>query len=695
MADQPPGEGWSLPGYRVGQVLGRGGFSVVYQARQLSLGRDVAIKVLTTDLATEGDRRRFDREREALARLSPHPNVVDVIDAGMTAERRPFVVMRLYSGGTLADRLFHQGRLPVAEVTALVTKVASALDAAHSIGVIHRDVKPQNVLLTETGEPVLADFGIASILDTDRDRSGTSTAFFTLAHVAPEILEHHHYSVASDVYALASSSYQLLTGHSAFDPNDPRVGALIMDTPPPPIKDPGVPSSVADVVLAAMAKSPARRPPSAGSFAAGLAAAVAMSTGHGHATLSGQAQAVPANLGGAVTIPTPPPGGASPAVVELSAAGPFRVPQTATEDNPFAAVLTPDRPDPLPGPNELFTGPATTAMPGRRAILSALVLGAASLAAGTTVYLRTRTRDRQIGFLTGHSAAVLSVGWSPDGTLATSSADRTVRLWDITSRRTLGQPLTGHTGWVWSLSWSPDGKTLATAGGQQDMTVRLWDVKANRALGLPLTGHTAGLWSVAWSPAGDALATASNDRTARIWNPLTHQQVGAPLIGHTDGVWSVAWQPNGQTVATAGGGRDHTVRLWDPATHQRLGTPLTGHAAGIRAVAWSPDGKTLATGSTDNTVRLWDPTTHEQVGTALTGHTDWVNGLAWHPDGKTLATSSGDRTLRLWDVATARQLGDPLTGHTAGVRAVAWSPDGKTLASAGSDHSVRLWAPAG
>jgi serine/threonine protein kinase len=263
---------WSLPGYRIGPVLGRGGFATVFQARQLSLDRDVAIKVLTTDLATDGDRRRFDRERQALARLSAHPHVVEVFDAGVTPERRPYLVMRLYPGGTLADRLAQCGQLSVDTSIDLVTKLASALDAAHANGMLHRDVKPQNVLLTEDGEPVLADFGIAGIIEPEHDNTPTSTTFFTLAHVAPEILERRRYSAAADVYALASTTYQLLTGRPAFDPDDPRVGTLVLDTPPPPITLPDVPAPVADAVLAAMAKNPADRPATAGAFANTLAA---------------------------------------------------------------------------------------------------------------------------------------------------------------------------------------------------------------------------------------------------------------------------------------------------------------------------------------------------------------------------------------------------------------------------------------
>jgi serine/threonine-protein kinase PknK len=350
-------EQWSLPGYRIGPVLGRGGFAIVYRAEQVSLGRDVAVKVLTTDLSSEGDLRRFERERQALVRLSPHPHVVDVIDAGVTAERRPFVVMRHYPGGTLAQRAALHGPLPVAETVQVVSKIADALDAAHALGVVHGDVKPQNVLLDERGEPVLADFGIARLLDASREDHHTSTVFFTPAHVAPEVLQRRRAGVASDVYSLASTTYQLLAGRPAFDPEDPRIATHILDSPPPPIARPEVSAELADFVVGAMAKDPAARPATAGAFATGLATLLAAQLAADQAT---------------TLLPTWPtrrePAASTPR--EPAASTP-RDPAASTPPDPAVSTSL----DPGPGP-----GPAPD--PGRRARRRLLRPVGAALALG-------------------------------------------------------------------------------------------------------------------------------------------------------------------------------------------------------------------------------------------------------------------------------------------------------------------------
>ena len=290
--------------------------------------------------------------------------------------------------------------------------------------------------------------------------------------------------------------------------------------------------------------------------------------------------------------------------------------------------------------------------------------------------------------LTGHSDTIWSVAFSLDGkTLASASSDYTVRLWDLKTRKPLGEPLTGHTEFIWSVAFNPDGKTIASSS--DDKTIRLWDLKTQKSLGEPLTGHSGSVSSVAFSPDGKILASGSDDKTVRLWDLKTQKSLGEPLTEHSDRIWSVAFSPDGKTIAS--GSVDKTVRLWDLKMQKPLGKPLTGHSSEVYSVAFSPDGKTLASSSDDKTIRLWDLKTRKLLGEPLTGHSDRVWSVAFSPDGKTLASGSVDETVRLWDLKTQKPLGAPLTGHSSGVLSIAFNPDGKTLASSSHDKTIRLW----
>lgn len=206
-----------LDGYEDLVVVGRGGESVVYRAREPRLGRDVAVKVLLVDDAESAA--RFAREIEITVGLGrQHPNIVTVLATGTTASGRPAIVMEYYDGGTLNDQLRERGPFPAEEVVRIGLVLSDALAFAHAQGFLHRDVKPQNVLVLPTSW-VLADFGIARLVDADYT---SSVEAFTYRHASPQILDGHPPTQADDIWSLGSTLYTLLEGRTPFSSDDPQ-----------------------------------------------------------------------------------------------------------------------------------------------------------------------------------------------------------------------------------------------------------------------------------------------------------------------------------------------------------------------------------------------------------------------------------------------------------------------------------------
>ena len=250
-----------VPGYRVIEVLGRGGFAVVYRAEQLSLHREVALKILSVLDLGEDEIVRFQRECEALAKLDWHPNVLRILDAGVDDDRRPYLSMELMEHGSVESQ-FAGRPMPPDEVARLGAEISSALAVAHDIGILHRDVKPANILIDRSVRFRLADFGIASIVGATRS-SGVGGMAGTIGYMAPEIILGHKAVPASDVYSLAATMHSLVTGSAPFSKaTDESVAASIariLNEPHPDLRDRGVPESLALVIDHAMAKDPADR----------------------------------------------------------------------------------------------------------------------------------------------------------------------------------------------------------------------------------------------------------------------------------------------------------------------------------------------------------------------------------------------------------------------------------------------------
>ena len=247
--------------------IGRGGFGVTYRCFQPLLDRTVAVKVLTADLDPD-NLDRFLREQHAMGRLSGHPHIVTILQVGTTTRGRPFIVMPYHAKNSLEALIRRHGPLDWCETLHIGVKLAGALDAAHRAGILHRDVKPGNILLTEYGEPELTDFGIARFAGGFETATGVITG--SPAFTAPEVLEGRTPTPASDVYSLGATLFCALTGHAAFErrSGEQVVAQFLRITsqPIPDLREQGFPADVAAAIELAMARDPAARPASAAAF---------------------------------------------------------------------------------------------------------------------------------------------------------------------------------------------------------------------------------------------------------------------------------------------------------------------------------------------------------------------------------------------------------------------------------------------
>lgn len=700
--------GQQLGNYRLIRLLGQGGFAEVYLGEHIYLATPAAIKVLHTLIASENSE-HFRREARTIARLV-HPHIVRVLDYGIEG-MTPFLVEDYAPNGSLRTRHARGVPLPLPTVVDYVSQIADALQYAHEQKVIHRDVKPENMLLGRRNEILLSDFGIALVTMSSSYNStqGMQDMAGTVAYMAPEQIQAQA-GPASDQYSLAIVTYELLSGVRPFQGAFTEVAVKHTLVPPPSLREklPLLSSEVEAVVMKALAKDPKQRFVDVKAFATALeeASRNASSTTTfliDHATpqeqipsandtvlLSSQ-QGAPADLFTASSA-TP----RLPAKEEL--AGEPRQPSVDTPglETPAASMNTP-----------VLRQPETTALPtrapgtriSRRAVLVGLAGIAAVGVAGAGIALFAHSQGAPLvqpqataippggqgtAFYTfrGHSGWVWSVGWSPNGSrIASASADSTAQVWDAES----GDHLTvysGHTDTVYAVSWSPDGKRVASAG--YDKTVQIWDPTFGDHF-YTYNGHKGWVWTVAWSPDGKHIASAGEDKTVQVWNAANGSQVNS-YHGHTDYVHSVAWSPDGRRIASASG--DGTVQVWEAGTGFRIYT-YQPYFTSMWSAAWSPNGQRIASASDNKMAQVWDAGDGSHL-YMYGGHTDFVYTVAWSPNGKYIASGGDDKTVQVWNSMD----GTPIftfTGHKDGVRSVNWSPSGQLVASGSFDETVQVW----
>jgi WD40 repeat protein len=665
--------------YRLTKSLGKGTFGEVFEAldEKFQPARQVAIKILHPQFLADKEVRDSIRlEAGNLARFS-HPNILRVHDFEVSDELA-FIVTDIATGGSLMDKLrpnpdATSKALPFEEVLHILQQISGALDEAHANGLIHRDIKPQNILLDKWNNCLLADFGLATAV------SSTATAAMINAPVigtplfmAPEQWEGNS-GKASDIYALGVLAYQMLTGEAPYKGNNMALAFQHMNGKIPKLSDKApqlnYPAAVDDVLAETMAKKPEDRPKSATAFYQSFKQAF---TSPHNNKVEPPVLVHKLNIEDLLKeIPAPE----SPPITAPVVVSPV---QNKTANRLY-------RPEPLMLSDHLGCV-NTVVWSGDGSLL-------ASASFDRTVQL-WRANGVLYATLQPHYGDVQLLAWSKDGKqIVTGCENGAVTMWGVYGATTpMPQPgnqhvwgvygsllanLGTHKGRISDIQYSPNGQRFAVASF--DRTITLW--RADTKAIATLTGHTMAVKTLAWSPNGMVLASASADKTVRLWSDTG--KLLEVLVRHNAEVWDVAWAPNGRLLATAG--MDGQVCLW--MTDGRLYNICLGHSAPVAAVAWSPHGHLFATASWDKRVFIWQ--SNGMTYNILQGHKDNVTAVAWSPDGNLLASASNDETVRLWgEDGTLKAV---LEGHKEPITALAWSPDGQILATASADCRVGLW----
>jgi WD40 repeat protein/serine/threonine protein kinase len=694
----------AVPGYEVLDEVGRGGMGVIYRARQIKVNRTVALKmILSGHVASAAEVQRFRIEAENGASLD-HPHIVPIYEVG-EHRGQPYFSMKLIDGDSLARQVprFTTDHRAAAR---LLAQVARAVEHAHQRGILHRDLKPGNVLIDREGQPHVTDFGLSKRVSDTTGITETGSILGTASYMSPEMAagQTRHLTTAADVYSLGAILYELLTGRPPFQ-GETFLATLrmVQDREPerPRRLNPHLGRELESICLKCLEKDPQRRYGSTAALADDL-----------ERWLDGKVISVR-------------PVSSAERCWRWCRRNPYLAAVSGLAISSLVSVTV------LSALFALHSSQTADALRRERGETEKALNESRRLSAGLALDRGLRLAEK--GDVEGQPDVAAGLLWmaraleiAPPDAVDLQQAIRTnLAAWAgelCTLRAELPQPAEERDAQFLKATFLPEARRVLVVGRQY---TELWDLATGKPVWKSLW-HQSDIAAMAVSPDGKTVATASADRTARLWVASTGEPTGT-VLPHPDAVLAAAYAPDGKTLLT--GCADNAVRRWEVATGRPVGEPWP-QPFPVNALAVSPDGRTTLIGSLrSKTVRLLNTATGK-LAAPTPPAVDYIHGVAFSPDGKrfllasvfeadlgdtatgrlllrfpstgrvylasfapdgqTILTAGENMTVQRWSAATGKPIGAP-TRHPAAVVDAAFAPDGHSFLTACSDGKVRWW----
>ncbi len=528
----------------------------------------------------------FEQEGMRLDELGKHAQIPELL-AYSIQDSRQYVVQEFIDGQNLAQLVETEGTFKDTSIRDLLNSLLPVLHFIHSHNVIHRDIKPGNIIRRPDQQLVLVDFGAAKIA-TGTALLKTGTSIGSPEYIAPEQARGKAF-FTSDLYSLGVTCLYLLTQVSPFD-----------------LFDPGDDTWIWRQYLA--------NNPVSDELGKILDKLIENATNRRYQT-------------------------AAEALKDLN-------PKAAIDLKTPTTVAKPIKPAPTPSPpqQQTYNWKCIHTLRSHKNLIYSVAFSPNGeiLASGSddkTIKLWRVQDGEEIITLSGHNNSVYTVAFSPDGEiLASSSHDRTIKLWRMKDGQEI-RTLAGHSNSVYCTAFSPDGDIIASSSW--DKNIKIWRVKDGQEI-RTLAGHINLVYCIAFSPDGETLASSSWDRTIKIWRVKDGKLIKT-IGGHTDSIRCIAFSPNGEFLVS--GSHDNTIKIWWAKDWQEVLT-IAGHSWYVDSIAFSPDGEILAS-SSNQTIKMWRVKDGQEI-CNIAGHANSVYSVNYSPEGEFLASGSSDKTIKIW-----------------------------------------------